>query len=78
VTELVSGVHPTTGRKYKNIKGLYNLGDGTMRTMVLSLCLVKLKPENPSRNEGEIATTMPVGGLVAHNDTAVVVFPNDQ
>jgi hypothetical protein len=49
-----------------------------MRSLVLSFMLVNLKIKNPSTNEGETATTTTIFGSVAHNDTAVVVLPNQQ
>jgi hypothetical protein len=74
----VCDVSPFSCRKFTNIKGLYSLGDCTMRSLVLSFMLVKLKIENPSTNEEERATTAMIFGSVAHNDTAVVVLPNEQ
>jgi hypothetical protein len=73
-TSVISDISPSSGRKFNNIMESYDLRDGTMNIMLLSLILVKLKIENPSAGAGEQATMTTAAKLVAHNSTTTTMF----
>jgi hypothetical protein len=58
------------------------LGDGTIKTMVLSLSMVKLKIENPVEGRGDRTINVMPGGAennpVALGDTAATTLLNDE